>query len=302
MEPTVLYETVHGSRAYGLARPDSDWDSKGIFVGPAATYHGFLGGPEQLGDADNAQYEIRKFFRLAAESNPSLLEILYTDPQWHRVVTAAGRRLLAARDGFLSRRAAASFGGYALSQLKRIKTHRRWLLEPPKAAPTRAQFGLPDRAVAPPDQLGAYEAMRAQGHAPEGDPNYLALLDQERRYRAARQTWSRYQDWLAGRNPARAALEAQFGYDTKHAQHLIRLLRMGHEIVTTGQVIVTRPDRDELLAIRGGALDYETLLAMAEGLHAAIEAALPTSPLPEVPDLQGLDALCCALVEEALHP
>ena len=299
-EPTILYQTVHGSRAYGLARPSSDWDTKGVIVGPSAWYHGFLGGPEQLGEADHVLYELRKFFRLAAEANPSLLEILYTDPQWHRVMTPAGERLLAARDQFLSRRVAGSFGGYALSQLKRIKTHRRWLLEPPQAAPTRVAFGLPEKAVAPPDQLGAYEAMRLQGEVPDADPNFLKLLEKERKYRAARNEWSRYQDWLAGRNPARAALEAQFGYDTKHAQHLVRLLRMGHEILATGQVIVTRPDRDELLAIRDGVLSYDALIEQADALYEAVEAAQATSPLPAAPDTQLLESLCVSLVEEAL--
>jgi predicted nucleotidyltransferase len=299
-EPTILYQTVHGSRAYGLARPSSDWDTKGVIVGPSAWYHGFLGGPEQLGEADHVLYEIRKFFRLAAEANPSLLEILYTDPQWHRVMTPAGERLLAARDQFLSRRVAGSFGGYALSQLKRIKTHRRWLLEPPQAAPTRVAFGLPEKAVAPPDQLGAYEAMRLQGEVPDADPNFLKLLEKERKYRAARNEWSRYQDWLAGRNPARAALEAQFGYDTKHAQHLVRLLRMGHEILATGQVIVTRPDRDELLAIRDGVLSYDALIEQADALYEAVEAAQATSPLPPAPDTHLLESLCVSLVEEAL--
>lgn len=299
-EPTILYQTVHGSRAYGLARPSSDWDTKGVIVGPSAWYHGFLGGPEQLGEADHVLYELRKFFRLAAEANPSLLEILYTDPQWHRVMTPAGERLLAARDQFLSRRVAGSFGGYALSQLKRIKTHRRWLLEPPQAAPTRVAFGLPEKAVAPPDQLGAYEAMRLQGEVPDADPNFLKLLEKERKYRAARNEWSRYQDWLAGRNPARAALEAQFGYDTKHAQHLVRLLRMGHEILATGQVIVTRPDRDELLAIRDGVLSYDALIEQADALYEAVEAAQATSPLPAAPDTHLLESLCVSLVEEAL--
>ncbi len=304
-EPTILYETVHGSRAYGLARPNSDWDSKGIIVGPKGWYHGFLGGPEQLGEADHVLYEIRKFFRLAAEANPSLLEILYTDPQWHRVVTPAGERLLAARDTFLSRRVASSFGGYALSQLKRIKTHRRWLLEPPQGAPTRAAFGLPDKAVAPPDQLGAYEAMRDAGdggdtHFANADPNFLKLLEKERKYRAARSEWSRYQGWLADRNPVRAALEAKFGYDTKHALHLVRLLRMGYEILTTGQVNVTRPDRDALLAIRDCAWSYDALIEQADALYAAIDAAQASSSLPQVPDLQALDALCVSIVDAVL--
>jgi uncharacterized protein len=45
---TVIFETVHGSRAYGLATESSDTDLRGIFVPPTATFTGYLEGPEQL--------------------------------------------------------------------------------------------------------------------------------------------------------------------------------------------------------------------------------------------------------------
>ena len=45
-------------------------------------------------------------------------------------------RLVEVRDSFLSKRAKHTFSGYALSQLKRINTHYRWLKNPPPAAPT----------------------------------------------------------------------------------------------------------------------------------------------------------------------
>ncbi|MEZ4475267.1 MAG: hypothetical protein R3F60_31630 [bacterium] len=144
--------------------------------------------------------------------------------------------------------------------------------------------------------------MLDQGIPLDASANFLELLDKERRYRSARQEWSRYQGWLQSRNPARAELEARFGYDTKHAQHLIRLLRMGGEILRGEGVIVTRPDRDELLAIRDGALTHDALLAEAERLGAAVRAAEATSPLPVAPDFDGLDALCASLVEEVLAP
>ena len=71
-------------------------------------------------------------------------------------------------------------------------------------------------------------------------------------YRQARRDWENYQSWKKNRNPARARLEAQFGYDTKHAQHLIRMLRMGIEILRDCEVRVRRKDAAELRAIRAG--------------------------------------------------
>lgn len=299
----LIYETVHGSQAYGLATPSSDVDLKGVMVGPARWYHGYLGGPEQLEpSADHVRYEVRKYFRLAAAANPTVLELLWTDPSCHATLTPVGERLLAARDAFLSLRVKDSFSGYALSQLQRIRTHRKWVISPPKKEPTRADFDLPETRLISRDQMGAVEAMMADGRLEQADltTNFLGILDRERRYRAARKEWESYQGWLRTRNPKRSALEAQFGYDTKHGMHLIRLLRMGAEIVESGLVKVRRDDREELLSIRAGAWSYEVLMERADALHVRVEAAALRSPLPPAPDDDRLDRLCAELVEAAL--
>lgn len=299
----LLYETVHGSQAYGLQTPTSDVDLKGILVGPAAWYHGFIGGPEQLElSADHVRFEIRKYFRLAAAANPTVLELLWTPPDCHTVCTPLGERLLAERDRFLSLRVKDSFSGYAMSQLARIKTHRKWVMHPPTHEPTRAEFDLPETRLISRDQMGAVEAMLNDGRMAEADltTNFLGVLDRERRYKAARKEWEAYQSWLKTRNPKRSALEAEFGYDTKHGMHLIRLLRMGAEIVETGTLKVRRDDRDELLSIRGGAWSYERLMEAADALHQRTQAAVDGSPLPPAPDEAALDALCADLVGRAL--
>lgn len=299
---TVVFETVHGSRAYGLATSSSDTDLRGVFVPSAAAIHGFLERPDQLEPApERVLYEIRKFFRLAAASNPTVIEILFTDPSDHVAVTPEGRMLLDHRRDFLSRMAGDSFGKYGLAQLHRIHTHRRWLLSPPPGKPRRSDYGLPERLTIPRDQQGALEAMAEDGRIAEETlpAGFLDLLDRERRHRGALREWQQYQDWTTNRNPARAELERRYGYDTKHAMHLIRLLRMAVEIVSTGEVRVRRPDAEELLAIRGGVLSFDALLEQAEALGAKLRAVTEGSPLPARPDQAGLDGLCARLVAEA---
>lgn len=66
------------------------------------------------------------------------------------------------------------------------------------------------------------------------------------------------------RNEKRSELEEKFGYDTKHAMHLVRLLRTGEEILSEGIVRVKRPDAKELLDIRNGLFSYDELLIYAE--------------------------------------
>jgi predicted nucleotidyltransferase len=124
----------------------------------------------------------------------------------------------------------------------------------------------------------------------------LETLKQERRYRGARRRWEQFQRWQRERNPKRAALEAEHGYDTKHGMHLIRLLRMGLEILRDGEVRVRREDAAELLAIRNGELSYEALIGEAEALEQGMREALKRTSLPRVPDEEGIDELLFELL------
>jgi uncharacterized protein len=302
-EPTTIFETVHGSRAYGLETDDSDLDLRGVIVGPAAWYHGFEPAPEQIElGKDHVRYEVRRFFRLAVAANPTILELLWTDPSHHRVVTSEGQALLAERDAFLSTRVQETFVGYALSQLKRIKGHRGWLLSPPGQEPKRGDYGLPETTLIPKDQLRAAEVMIERGQVAEAElsPNFIAVMQRERSYRQARREWDNYQAWKRNRNPARAQLEARFGYDTKHAQHLVRMMRMGVEILRDGIVRVRRDDAEDLRAIRAGAWSYEQLIERAESLATEVRSAASASRLPEAPDAERLDSLCQQIVESVL--
>lgn len=131
--------------------------------------------------------------------------------------------------------------------------------------------------------------------------NFLAILDRERAYASAKAQWDQYTMWKSERNEARAALEAKFGYDTKHGMHLIRLMRMCLETLTTGTVNVRRPDAKELLEIRNGALSYDDLIAEADKINAAVEAAYTTSALPREPNRAAIDELVIECTHSMLY-
>lgn len=346
----TIYLTRHGSHAYGTSLPTSDLDIRGICIAPREYYHGFSLVFEQAvqKEPDLAIFELRKFLTLACDVNPNVIELLYTDPSDHLFVTPAMEKLLENRSAFLSRRVKHTFSGYALSQLKRINLHYRWLKNPPTGEPIRKEFGLPERTVIPADQLMAAKAAIQKQidrwtfkDIENLDPatrqammdsfektllemtqwtwldreekqwvaaadflgfstNFIEVLDKERRYDGARKNWTQYNEWKRSRNPDRAVLEEKWGFDTKHGLHLVRLLRMCREILTTGQVHVRRPDAEELLAIRAGAWDYYKLVEWAESEDKSLTELMSTSPLPYTHDRKKIDALCIELVEASL--
>jgi len=343
-ERTILL-TRHGSHAYGTNIATSDEDFKGVCVPPREYLHGFMHVFEQAEgkDPDLVVYDIRKFMRLAADCNPSIIEILWTSSEdWLHVEKFVGDALLDERATLLSTKCRHTFSGYAVSQLKRIKLHRRYLLDPPKAPPTRGEFGLPDRTLIPADQIAAANAAvekklaEWEPHFVEGDEaakiatknkmaavlaeivtnsedtwsaaarsigmddNLIRVMQKEREYAARSREWQKYREWKENRNEARAGLEAKHGYDTKHGMHLVRLMRMCREILERGEVVVKRPDREELLAIRAGAWTYEQIVEWAEKEDAALDDVAKASKLPHHPDRKKLDALCQRIVESMI--
>lgn len=101
--------------------------------------------------------DIRKFVKLAIDNNPAVLEILFTDSKHYVRKHPIMDRLIENRHLFLAKSAKYRFSGYALSQLKRIRKHRRWIENPPDHQPTRTEFGLPEHKLLQGDQIGAAE-------------------------------------------------------------------------------------------------------------------------------------------------
>ena len=99
----------------------------------------------------------------------------------------------------------------------------------------------------------------------------------------------------------RKQLVLEHGYDSKNAAHCVRLLRMAGEYLRTGELIVHRPDADELLEIKRGKWGLSRVKAHADELFAGMRGARDTSPLPEEPDRQAAEALLVKIVRESVE-
>ncbi len=409
----TIFLTVSGSHAYGMAKESSDIDVRGICIPTKEYFHGFLKKFEQtekeydvdsqsiiyssnrhssVGSIknkiesiakrkihedekiDSVIFDFRKFIKLASDCNPNIIELLFSDESSYLKTTSFYQKLFDNRNLFLSMKAKYTFSGYAHSQLKRIKTHKQWLLHPPTHKPTRQEYGLPNKTMIPRDQVTGANALikkmvekwilleeemprdmlesvrkntisaiseiwsnLSEGYyqksvhngaitfSPVANPisnneydlkvmthtasvflgfdsNFIEYLDRERHYKNAITQYNNWIKWKKERNPARVELEKKFGYDTKHASHLVRLLRMAVEIIRDGEVIVKRPDAEELSAIRMGIWSYDELILWADRIERKIDAIYKNniSPLPKAPNRKKIDELCIEIIEEAL--
>lgn len=136
------------------------------------------------------------------------------------------------------------------------------------------------------------------------------LLRENRRMFISRDLYKPYVGYAMGqlkrmrkmdRVGKRKELVDRFGYDTKHAAHLIRLLRMAVEALETGEVNIYREnDADMLLSIKRGEWLLERIEEDAELLFGACERARDESSIPEHVDREAVNRLCVDVVESVM--
>ena len=242
---------------------------------------------------DEELHELRKFLKLASACNPNIIEFLFIEKGVSHT-TDVWELIRDRRELFVSKKARWTFAKYAMAQLRRIENHRRYLLHPPGDKPTRKAFGLSESSKIDEKYHGHILAMPTM----YVEEKYKDEVHREKQYADAMKDWSAYEGWKTERNPKRRELEAKAGYDSKHASHLIRLLRMAEEILLRGEVIVYRPDREELLSIRQCHWTYEKVLAHINEMEVRIEDANAKSTLREEADYDAISDLYLRIARE----
>lgn len=117
----LIFLALTGSRAYGTSHEDSDWDFKGVYIAPLRAVLDLGKEPGNIsipGDYDMTLYELRHFCKLAADANPTVLELLWSPWTWQ---SWEGLDLIRQRQIFLSTKIKYTYGGYAREQLRKAR-------------------------------------------------------------------------------------------------------------------------------------------------------------------------------------
>jgi len=150
----TIYEVLSGSHAYGLNHPHSDKDIRGIFVPSANELLGFGYKETRERKPDKTYHSLRKYLGLALKANPSILSWLWIRPSLIMRTTECSAEMRMNRVKLLSRHCYKTFGGYAISQLKKM--------EKSQGMPTGyAMHGERDAASDPPSARAGYDTKNA---------------------------------------------------------------------------------------------------------------------------------------------
>jgi uncharacterized protein len=320
---TLLFECLSGSRSYGLHTNESDIDIRGIYLAAKTQFFNQTY-PDQLQDDLNnhVYFEVGKFFRLLAKSNPTILEMLATGMSnisvSHPIISTMDHERL------YSKQCRDSFGGFALSQIRKARSVRRLIKLRKGAEPQDlldfCRVVFEDKMV----ELKMYltlnkidarslgveildatqnlyllgqhsrsEGLRLNESTGKLIPSeHLAderrvLLFDYKRYTEYRKESSGYWEWKQNQaNPLSDDLSR--AYDSKNMMHCFRLLQMGIDLAKTGVLVVERSDREFLLDIRNHNYEFDWLIRNAEEKIEEMDEAFDKSDLREAPDLDYL--------------
>lgn len=159
-EKVILFGLA-GSHSYGTNNQESDIDCRGILILPYKVKVSPFIEFEQIEwkteakDIEGVFYELEKVIRLLSACNPNIIEMLFVDNKHIFIETEEAKLLRDNRNLFLSQKALNSFIGYADSQMKRIRLHKKYIDGEIKRPLTREELGLPESKGAAREQIAA---------------------------------------------------------------------------------------------------------------------------------------------------
>jgi predicted nucleotidyltransferase len=118
---------------------------------------------------------------------------------------------------------------------------------------------------------------------PKGQTPICNIIYNKDSYSTHCKDYKEYEEWLANRNEQRYVDTQEHGQkiDGKNMMHCMRLIRMSKEIGRGEGIIVRRPDAKELLAIRRGEVDLDSLIDTAELEIKEMDKIFEESDLPK---------------------
>lgn len=129
-----------------------------------------------------------------------------------------------------------------------------------------------------------------------GDFVCLLSIDQNK-YKADKDFNTAMWEWKCNRNEKRSALEAKFGYDTKNASHLMRLMEQAKDILSNCDYNPTLfGERLKFVQdVRAGMFTYEEVIEYAERVDEELNELYKTTKLQKKPDIKKINALVLKL-------
>ena len=297
-----IYKIRVGSHLYGTNTEKSDEDYSGIFIATEKYYFGLYeveevdlsyeskneNGKNNSDAKDFKLYEIRKFFNLALQNNPNIIEQLFADNKNILFKDNIFDSVLENKNKFLSKRLFNRFLGYAISQRNKMQIKTENYSDLIKAYDILNKYDNKLVII----EIPFFKEKDKSGNIRIGDitlPNNLFV-------KRAKQCLGEKLKRIGNRRE----LVEKFGYDTKFASHLIRLLHEGIELLTTENLEFPLKQKDTILQIKNGEWSLEKVLDESDRLTVNIQEFYDKTKLPNSPDINYFSDMVSDIIYKTL--
>lgn len=289
-----------GSLSYGTNLPTSDIDIRGLALRSREDI--LLGkdwGQVERDEPDVCIYSFDKMVSLLTQSNPNVIEILGLRDKDYLYKSELGQLLLDNKRIFLSKNCIGSFGGYANSQLYRLRQKTKDALSPFEFNEhiVRTINGMYDHLMSAYDMPDARKQIdvKVTEEGIKVDINNIYDMPIEKFRNFCEEINEVIKSYNKESKRNKKAIEHE--KVDKHAMHLLRVYMEGIDILEKQEIITYREDEHDLLMdIRLGKYsDPETQMMNKEfwDLLADYEwkfrEAIKKSTLPDKPDLKAIN-------------
>jgi len=303
MIDNLILKIRSGSHLYGTNTETSDEDYVGVFI-PETKYLIGLHNVEQIDESEKVKlesgknapeskdvtyYTLAKFCKLALDNNPNILELLFVNqeniirinPLKYEDHNHIGEELLSLRKYFVSKLLKSRFLGYAFSQKHKMVIKLENFEKITEATEYLRTIEEHSNLKFLNDILNHPLFVRKKDIITVGDVNLQATVTI---IKAIQMLGMRQQKF-----GARKELVEKYGFDTKFASHLIRLILEGIELLETGNLIFPLQFKDTLMGIRLGALSLTQIIELSDALEKQVEKLYETSKLPHSPNFKVVE-------------
>lgn len=299
--PAFLRDNTHylalmGSVAYGCSEDYSDMDIYGWAIPPKEYIFPHLAGyirgfgkqqppnfevwqehhiqdEQKKRNYDISIYGIIKYFQLVLENNPNMIDSLFVAQNCVLHCSEAANMLRENRHLFLHKGAWHKFKGYSYSQLNKCKSR--------ETEPVLVEILAFEKTWGIPHTANLEEGLAVLGNSPG------AIIEEYKRLYAKLKE-----------DKARAERTKIFGFDTKFAYHVVRLLSEAEEILTDHTLTLDKYDRREMLKdIRKGNWTFQQIRDWFTSREQELDKLYPASTLRHSPDEAAVKQLLLNILE-----
>jgi predicted nucleotidyltransferase len=315
----LLFITLCGSRGYGTNLNDAaDYDFRGMMCPSEREFFGFSKFEQyeiqdKSRDVDTTIYTTNKLISLLTKCNPNVIEMLGCNDYiiFHNIA----KELIDNRKMFLSRRAIASFSGFATEQFNRFENNlARYVLTQEQKerhilnSVTSCMASLNDRYASLEDQNLKLYIDKSQKRELETEI-FLDLDFKHYPLRDFSKIIEEFSNIVNAYNKVNHKNERKDDAAlNKHAMHLIRAYYMLYDILTKEEIITYRKDEQNiLLNIRRGCYQSsdgnykDEFFDLLNDVKKRCAYAEKNTSLPEEPDAKEIEDFTIHINREALR-